>query len=193
MTKYRVVLIGAAALLLVLIGWAVNRGLARLADVAPGADAVVTELPAPPTGVRHITATLFYGSADGESFVPVQQEILLAEGIVLQGREILSAQLQPPPDRQVSVIPQGTTLRAFYVTDRGDAFVDLSADVSSKHPGGSSAELLTVYAVVNAVTANLPTIRRVQILIDGQEADTLAGHIDLRNPLERDVTIVSKP
>jgi spore germination protein GerM len=91
------------------------------------------------------------------------------------------------------VIPEGTTLRAFYVTDSGDAFVDLSTEVSSRHSGGSSAELLTVYAVVNAVTANLPTIHRVQILIDGREADTLAGHIDLRSPLERDVSIVSKP
>jgi spore germination protein GerM len=192
-TRLRVALIGAAVLLLVMIGWAINRGLTRLDGVAPGAGAVVVEPAAPPTAVRHITATLFYGSADGESLVPVQQEIVLEEGIVPQGREILSAQLQPPPAPQVSVIPQGTTLRAFYVTDRGDAFVDLSADVSSKHPGGSSAELLTVYAVVNAVTANLPTIRRVQILIEGQEADTLAGHIDLRSPLERDITIVSKP
>ena len=193
MTTRRVVLVGAATLLLVLIGWAVNRGLARLAGVARGADPVVTEPPAPPTGVRHITATLFYASGDGETLVPVQREIVLAEGIVPQGREILSAQLERAPDRRVSVIPEGTTLRAFYVTDRGDAFVDLSAEVSSKHPGGSSAELLTVYALVNAITANLPTVRRVQILINGLEADTLAGHIDLRNPLERDITIVSKP
>jgi hypothetical protein len=52
---------------------------------------------------------------------------------------------------------------------------------------------LTVYAIVNVVTANLPTVRRVQILIDGQEADTLAGHIDLRRPLERDVSLISTP
>ena len=81
-------------------------------------------------------------------------------------------------------------LRAFYVTERGDAFVDLSAEVSSMHPGGSFTELLTVYAIVNAVTANLPTIQRVQILIDGKEAETLAGHVDLRRPLIRDVTLV---
>ena len=42
-------------------------------------------------------------------------------------------------------------------------------EVTARHPGGSTAELLTVYALVNSLTANLPTIRRVQILIDGQE------------------------
>ena len=39
------------------------------------------------------------------------------------------------------------------------------------------------YAIVNAVTANLPAVQRVQILIDGKEVDTLAGHVDLRRPL----------
>ena len=47
-------------------------------------------------------------------------------------------------------------------------------------------ELLTVYAIVNAVTANLPGVQRVQILVDGREVDTIAGHIDVRRPLERD-------
>ena len=66
-------------------------------------------------------------------------------------------------------------LRAFYVTERGDAFVDLSSDVVRGHPGGSLNELLTVYAIVNAVAANLPAARRVQILVDGKEADTHRG------------------
>jgi hypothetical protein len=193
MTKRRVALMVAAVLVLVLAAWAVNRVLTRLAGVGPETDPVIVETSALPTAVRHINATLFSGSANGESLVPYQQEVVLAEGIVPQGREILSAQLERPTPPRVSVIPEGTTLRAFYVTDSGDAFVDLSTEVSSRHSGGSSAELLTVYAVVNAVTANLPTIHRVQILIDGREADTLAGHIDLRSPLERDVSIVSKP
>ena len=193
MNRRRVALLAGAILLLVLGVWAVNRVLTRLTGVGPEAGPVIAEASTTPTVIRHINATLFSGSTDGESLVPYQQEVVLAEGIVPQGREILMAQLEPATPPRVPVIPEGTTLRAFYVTDRGDAFVDLSTEVSSRHPGGSSAELLTVYAIVNAVTANLPTIRRVQILIDGRETDTLAGHIDLRSPLERDVSIVSKP
>ena len=70
------------------------------------------------------------------------------------------------------------------MTDRGDAFVDLSREVVSAHPGGSLTELLTVYAIVNAVTANLPAVQRVQILVDGKEVDTIAGHVDVRRPLD---------
>jgi hypothetical protein len=50
--------------------------------------------------------------------------------------------------------------------------------------------LFTIYAIVNAVTVNLPAISRVQILVDGKEADTLAGHVDLRRPLEKNLTWV---
>ena len=124
------------------------------------------------------------------SLAPVRVDVPLAEGPVAQGRQILRALLQPPPAPYLAVIPPGTTLRALYFTTSGDAFVDLSAEVSAKHPGGTHAELLTVYAVVNAMTTNLQGVQRVQLLIDGREADSVAGHVDVRRPLERDPSLV---
>jgi spore germination protein GerM len=171
----------AALACLAALAWGVSRMLERLVGVQPAAPRQTSQ--ASPT--PHITATLFFAAKDDEVLVPVRREVPLAEGLVAQGREILTAQLEAAPESYTSAIPEGTTLRAFYVTESGDAFVDLSPEVSSRHPGGSSLELLTVYALVNAVTANLPTIQRVQILIDGRQAETLAGHIDLRRPLER--------
>ncbi len=146
---------------------------------------------AEPAALAHITATLFYASADGLSLMPLHREVQLEPGVVAQGRQIVLAQIQAPPAPAIGVVPTGTTLRAFYVTALGDAFVDLSGDVVRGHPGGARQELLTVQAIVHAVTANLPTVRRVQILVDGQEVDTLAGHIDLRRPLARDPTILA--
>ena len=190
MTRRRYIRIAIGVLLLAVLVWVVNRGLERLV-APPAATGNGGAAPAtPPSAVPHITATLFYAAADGQALVPVRREVPLAEGVVPQGREILAMQLQAAPSPYVSAIPAGTMLRAFYVTERGDAFVDLSGEVTSQHPGGSFTELLTVYAIVNAVTANLPTIQRVQILIDGKEAETLAGHVDLRRPLVRDVTLV---
>jgi hypothetical protein len=72
-----------------------------------------------------------------------------------------------------------------FITERGDAFVDLSGEVSSRHSGGSLDEIFTVYTIVDALTVNLPAIKRVQILVDGKEVDTLAGHVDLRHPLAK--------
>ena len=65
--------------------------------------------------------------------------------------------------------------------------MDLSADARSRHTGGALDELFTVYTIVNALTVNLPAITRVQILIDGKEVDTLAGHVDLRHPLQKNL------
>ena len=190
MTRRRYAQIGAGVVLLVLVVWGVNRGLERLAGLRPAQQQASATSTGPAPGVPRITATLFFGSADGQALVPVRREVALAEGVVPQGREILRAQLEAAPAPNLSVVPSGTSLRAFYVTDRGDAFVDLSGEASSGHAGGTATELLTVYAIVNAVTSNLPGIQRVQILIDGHEADTLAGHVDLRRPLQPDQSLV---
>jgi hypothetical protein len=173
---------------LALLGWGVNVGLQYLGRTAPP-DAPVAPAP-PPAPTAHITATLFYGARDGLLLQPVRVEVPLAEGAVAQGRQIVRALLQPPPAPYVSVIPAGTTLKAFYVTSNGDAFVDFSVDVSTKHPGGTHAELLTIYAVVNTITTNLQGVQRVQLLVDGKETDSVAGHVDVRRPLERDMAFV---
>ena len=189
MTGRRLVLLCTGVILIGLLAWAIDGGLERVGN-APPESAVAAAGPAMSSEVPRIAATLFFASADGLALVPVLQEVALAEGPVAQGRAILTAQLQHPPPPYGSVIPEGTELRAFYVTERGDAFVDLSFEASAPHLGGTSAELLAVYAIVHAVTANLTTIQRVQILIDGREADTLAGHVDLRRPLESDMSLV---
>ena len=179
--------IGVVAL--ALLAWGVTAILERL--TAPDV-ATVVKTPPPATPDRPlIAATLFYATPEGDALMPIRREVPFAEGLVAQGRQILIAQLEPPPSPYVSTIPAGTMLRSFYVTDRGDAFVDLSS--MSGHPGGSLTELLTVQAIVHAVTANLPAVQRVQILIGGKEVDTLAGHVDIRRPLIADDALLREP
>jgi len=183
--RYLPVAIGVVAL--GLLAWGVTSLLERL--TAKTEDAVVVTSKPAPSETPHIAATMFYATPEGDALVPIRREVPLADGIVAQGRQILSAQLEPPPSPYIAAIPAGTTLRAFFVSDMGDAFVDVSG-VAAGHPGGSLAELLTVYAIVNAVTANLPAVQRVQILVDGKEVDTIAGHVDIRRPLARDTALV---
>ena len=67
----------------------------------------------------------------------------------------------------VSAIPPGTKLRALFVTEGGDAYVDLSREVTAAHTGGTLDETLTIYTIVNALTANLPAITSVKLLVAG--------------------------
>jgi len=156
----------------------------RQASAAPATSAAAAA-PAAGAPVRKITATLYYVAEDGMALVPSQREVPFAASVPEQARAIVEAQIAPTAPPIVSAIPPDVKLRDVYVTERGDAFVDLSGEIATKHPGGSLGEIFTVYTIVNALTVNLPAISRVQILVDGKEVDTLAGHVDLRHPLAK--------
>jgi spore germination protein GerM len=140
---------------------------------------------APAEPGRKIKATLFYVAEDGTRLTPVEREVPFGENTAQQARALVDAQLAPVADPLVSAIPPGTTVRALYVTPAGEAYVDLSQELVSAHPGGSMNELLTIYTLVDVLTANLPAVTAVQLLVDGKELETLAGHVDLRRPLTR--------
>lgn len=180
----------ALALLVVLAGTAYLLVPQFLAGA--GHPAATAETPALPSTPK-IKARLFYVSGDGLQLVAVEREVPFGQGTVMQARHIVEAQLEPADAPLVSAIPAGTRLRAIFVDARGQAFVDLSAEVSSAHPGGTLEESLTVYSIINAVTTNLPAVKAVQILVDGREVDTLAGHVDLRRPLPAGPSWVQEP
>ncbi len=48
-----------------------------------------------------------------------------------------------------------------------------------RHRSGVLVEELTVASLVETLSANIPGINRVKILVDGKSRDTLAGHVDL--------------
>jgi spore germination protein GerM len=181
----RQIAIAGIAVFAVAAAWFLFIGLPRwyAGRQAPAAASGATAT-APAVATRKITATLYYVSEDGMTLVPAQREVPFGATVAEQARAIVDAQLAAAAPL-LSAIPEGTRLRDVFVTERGDAFVDLSGEVAAKHPGVSLDEIFTVYTLVNALTVNLPAVTRVQILIDGKEVDTLAGHVDLRHPLAK--------
>ena len=175
----RLLLAVAGVIVAVAVAWLLFVGLPRWTAPSPAPadeDAATTATP-------RIKARLFYLSADGLKLQAVEREVPLGTSAAAQARHLVEAQLAAPSDELVSAIPQGTTLKELFLTDRGEAYVDLSPEVVKNHSGGSLDEMLTVYTLVAVLTENLPSVSRVQILIDGREVDTLAGHVDLRRPI----------
>lgn len=173
--------------------WLVLRGsmdswLAPDPIVPPAAEVPVADSTGP-----HIKARLFYVAEDGAHLVSVERDVPYSNQTAEQARVILQAQIEAVEAPLVSAIPAATQLRAVYITPQGEAYVDLSQDVSTAHPGGTLNELLTIYTVVHALTVNLPAVTAVQILVDGREVDTLAGHVDLRRPLATHLQLVAGP
>jgi germination protein M len=141
---------------------------------------------------RKIHAVLFYVSDDGSELIQVSQEVPFASTGVDQARRIVEAQVAIAPAGLTSPIPNGTTVRSVLLDAHGAAYVDLSREFVTGSTGGSLDEGLAVFAVVNAITVNLPDIPAVQILVDGKAVDTVTGHLDLRHPLSRSLGWVRK-
>ena len=190
MTARRGLAIGAALLLLAAVTAAVLLTRARSAGRSRTQPAVAS-VPAPSAASgRKIKVRLFYVAEDGSGLTAVEHDVPYSEGVTEQARAILSAQIEPVSEPLVSAVPDGTALRSFFLTDRGDAYVDLSAQAGSAHVGGTLGEMLTVYTIVNVLTANLPVVKTVHLLVEGKEAPTLAGHVDITRPLTIDLAWV---
>jgi spore germination protein GerM len=181
--------VAAAAGLVTLLLVAVPR---RAAAPADGAATTMSSPAAPLSQGRKIKAQLFYVSEDGGRLISAERDVAYGEQPIDQAREILNAQLAPVTPPLVSAIPAGTVLRALFITENGQAFVDLSRDAATAHPGGSLNEMLTIYTIVHALMFNLPAITAVQLLVDGTEVDTLAGHVDLRRPLSKNPQLTTE-
>lgn len=73
----------------------------------------------------------------------------------------------------------GSDVRDVFLVDPGLAVVDLNAAFADGHRSGVLVEELTIASLIQTLSANLPGITQVKILVDGKSRDTLAGHADI--------------
>jgi hypothetical protein len=76
-------------------------------------------------------------------------------------------------------LPPGSDIRSVYLVDPGLAVIDINAAFADGHRSGVLAEELTVASMIQTLSANIPGILKVKILVEGKQRDTLAGHADL--------------
>lgn len=83
----------------------------------------------------------------------------------------------------VTPFPEQTRLQSiFYIDDKQTAVLDFNEELMINFPGGSRGEIEFIYFFVNNLCYNFKEIKRVKILIAGNEYKTLSGHLDLENP-----------
>jgi spore germination protein GerM len=136
--------------------------------------------------------TLFFSEEEGEYLVEEKREILKTGRVEEEAKETVVELIKGPKGRLIPALPPHTRLLTLRMDQNGVAKVNFDQTLSKEHPGGSSAEMLTLYSIVNSLTLNFPQIKRVQILIDGKEAESIAGHISLKQPVSFNPSIVKK-
>lgn len=135
---------------------------------------------------------IFFPSKSRDGLLePEEREIHSSDQISAEAKQIIAELIAGSKEGHSAAIPPETKLREVFVSEEGLAVVDLTKEVSVNHPGGLTQEVSSIYAIVNSLTENLPSIQKVQILIEGAEAETLAGHIDLSRPLRQDLSMTS--
>lgn len=108
-----------------------------------------------------------------------------------QARVILAAMLGDQRVAQ-SALLKDVRLRELYLDTSGTAYVDLASVQQKEIRVSARDELVALYAVVNTLLQNVEEIKRVRVLLDGREAQTLAGHIDLSRAFSKRIDLVKQ-
>jgi spore germination protein GerM len=140
---------------------------------------------------RQINVKLFFQAADRPGLVIEERAVTQAPELSRQLRTVVEELARGSRIGLQPTLSPGTRVLEVFVTARGVAYVDLSKEIAQDHPGGAEAELITVYSLVNSLTANFPAVKKVQILVDDRPTSTLAGHVDLTRPLPADLTFLA--
>jgi Sporulation and spore germination len=138
---------------------------------------LLTEPISAPTDVKE-KAQIFW-AAGPDRTAPVEVELTLSADPVRRARQVLHALIENPPSPALRTLPANAGLLAFYILPDGTAVADFSDALALETPSGILSEELAVDSITKTLESNVTSLRRLKILIHGQEVDTLAGHIDL--------------
>lgn len=132
--------------------------------------------------VKTRTVVLFFPAEEDSLLHREEREIVSSPSVVEEAKQVIEELLEGSHNGYLSPFPPETNLREIYLTKEGIAYVDLSREIQEKHLHGSSAEMATIFSIVNSLTYNFKPIKKVFILVEGGEKETLGGHISLAQP-----------
>ena len=133
--------------------------------------------------------SVYYPDVNATGLVAVTKTVKAQEAE--KYKAAVEALLAGTDDKNLTaVFPKKTKLRKVSVSG-GMAKVDFDKNLTSGFVGGSTGEEMLVGSLVNTLT-EFPEIKKVQILVEGKEIDSLSGHLDLSRPVERMSELIKK-
>jgi hypothetical protein len=185
--------ITVAILLLSVAGGAIyfrglQRQILRLAHLDRSEDLARREVIEPVIAApqdKKVPVKIFWASrGDPLTLEPVVMDLPAVAEPADRGRLAIETLIASPPDPDQRTLPADTVLLALYLLPDGTVIADFSDALSGETPSGIASEQLTVDSIGRTLRASIPGAQRLRILVQGQEVDTLAGHIDLTGPFD---------
>ena len=135
-----------------------------------------------PTPAETVRLTLFFPGQEDAKLRPEERDIVRPAGPGASLRAIFG-ELQRGPTRPglIAAIPPRIQLRNAFLLPEGEAVLDLAVDAGLSF--GSNEELSIIASLVDTTLQNVADTTHVRILVNGEPAETLGGHVDLTRPL----------
>lgn len=136
---------------------------------------------------RHQTEQINIFLLDTESLEvkPIKVEVQLSRDPIDRLKSIVDTLTKETPTNYRNPIPRGTVLNEAFIDTQKTVYLDFSHHLTDGHIGGTTAEYMTISAILKTVFDNFPDeIRYIQLLVDGQEIEALTGHVNLSAPMQ---------
>lgn len=181
MKKNIIIYISLTIIVLALMVQCINL---QIIDNAIG-EAPIDIAPYPEKAIEQVT--LYFKSPTGDF---LSKETRTIERTFESREEAILKELIKGPSRtelQATVPPQTKVFSVLSVD--GTTYINFSKEFITPMMGGDRTEATTVYSVVNSLT-EIRTVRRVQILVEGERLNIFQKHMSLREPYPRNDSII---
>jgi spore germination protein GerM len=149
--------------------------------------------PAPVMKEKRFSIKLYFADTQSDYLIGESRSVIFQEGDTAGNvKKIIEELIKGPKTNLIQTMPRGTALQGIALKGTTLVVLDFSPELARNHPGGSLAEMQTIYSIVNSILLTTPSLKELQILVDGQSRETLKGHIDLRAPLKANLSLIKK-
>jgi hypothetical protein len=132
-----------------------------------------------------------YFSDQQERFLrPEKRYIFKENDDALQAKEIVQALLDGSKAGLVNTFPHGVIVIDVKIADDKIALINFSKSLTKLYQGSSASEMATIYSLTNSISQNIPGIKKVKILVEGEELESIKGHISTRKAFSPDLELI---
>jgi spore germination protein GerM len=157
---------------------------------------IEANVPKTPAGVGEPaatkTVTLFFLDDDDDFLHRETRQVAAGPTAAEEAERAIAELIKGSEKGLLSPLPPQTKVRQVFIGKGGIATVDFSRDIVEKFSYGSTMELGAVYDVVNTLALNFKAVKKVVILVEGAEKETLGGHVDLTRAFLPDYSLVAR-
>ena len=139
---------------------------------------------------KEMKIKVYYPDESGLRLIGVNREIEV-NNTNDKYKAAVAAVMTPPTEKNLtSTVSNNSSLISVEVKN-GTAVVNFDKKIKNGFSGGSTGEEFLIGSVVNTLT-EFKEVQNVKFLIDGNEIETLSGHMDLSEPVERMNNLMNK-